>query len=84
MKTERQGKSFGRQCWKNGMNVQETLEAAALECGLEALPDNPAKWPKFVHGAEECWQDKNLAWLDQRNGLKTIHTKHFEEDKEEP
>lgn len=60
MKSEREGQTFGKRCWEEGKTVQETLELAAKECGLETLPDNPAKWPKFVHGAEEAYQDKNL------------------------
>lgn len=79
MKTERQGQYFGKKCWKEGMTVQDTLEAAARECGLEKLPDNPTEWPKFIHGAEEAWQDDNLSWLEDKDGLETIRKKHVEE-----
>lgn len=60
MKSERDGQAFGKRCWKEGKSVQETLELAAKECDFESLPENPARWPKFVHGAEEAWQDLNL------------------------
>lgn len=60
MKSEREGKSFGKKCWKDGKSVTETLQLAAKECGLDELPENPEKWPKFIHGAEDAWQDYNL------------------------
>lgn len=60
IKSERAGQAFGKKCWSEGKTVEETLKLAAQECGFDDLPENPAKWPKFVHGAEEAWQDKNL------------------------
>lgn len=76
MLTEREGKSFGLKCWQEGLSVMETLQKAARECGLEDLPKDPTKWPKFIHGAEDAWQDKNLAYLDERQSLEDIKTKH--------
>lgn len=76
MKTEREGKDFGIKCWKKGLSVQETLEKAAIECGLDSLPENPSHWPKFLHGAEDAWQDNNLAYLDEQAGFSGIKDKH--------
>lgn len=76
MKTERHGQIFGKQCWKGGLTVAETMQSAAMECGLAELPEDPAKWPKFVHGAEEAWQDANLASRDERESLFSISMKH--------
>lgn len=76
MLTEREGKSFGIKCWLDGMSVSETLNEAAKACGLEGLPKDPTKWPKFIHGAEDAWQDKNLAYLDEQASLQNITTKH--------
>lgn len=76
VKTERQGQVFGRQCWKEGLTVQETIELAAENCGLSELPENPAKWPKFVHGAEEAWQDQNLNQMNQKDGFSSLAEKY--------
>lgn len=76
MKTERQGKSFGSKCWDEGLSVVETLDKAAKECGLGILPKDPTKWPKFIHGAEDAWQDKNLAYLNDLQSLEEIKNKH--------
>lgn len=76
MLSERSGKSFGIKCWEQGLSVEETLKKAALECGLEALPSDPTKWPKFIHGAEESWQDCNLSKLDEQDSLNKLIEKH--------
>jgi hypothetical protein len=65
MNSEREGQNFGKTCWKEGKTVEETLSLAAKECGLDKLPGNEAKWPKFVHGAEEAWQDLNLELAEE-------------------
>lgn len=77
MREEQDGQKFGRACWKEGLSVNETLEKAAVKCGLAKLPKDPTKWPKFIHGAEEAWQDKNLAFLDEQKSLSTIKDKHL-------
>jgi hypothetical protein len=75
MKSERDGQYFGAKCWKEGKSVQETLESAARECGIENLPEDSLSWPKFVHGAEEAWQDKNIVNLDEQEKLILIKNK---------
>lgn len=76
MKTERDGQRFGIRCWEAGMSVKETVDKAANECGFEEVPSDPTKWPKFVHGAEEGWQDKNLKFLDEQSSLSKIKGKY--------
>lgn len=76
MTTERSGQAFGRQAWKKGLSVQDTVDAAGRECGIEVLPEDPVKWPRFVHGAEEAWQDCNLAWLDEQQKIEQLAGKH--------
>lgn len=76
MKTERHGQAFGARCWDQGLSIEETMKLAAVECGLSQVPENPFEWPKFIHGAEEAWQDKNLAHLDEMESLSKIREKH--------
>lgn len=76
MKTEKQGQSFGARCWRRGLSVNETLDLAAFQCGVLALDTDPAKWPKFVHGAEEAWQDREIAQLDEGSMFAKLVSKH--------
>lgn len=80
MLTESDGKKFGIKRWKEGFSVGDTLTMAAKECGLESLPENPTDWPKFIHGAEEAWQDKNLAYLDEQASLSEIKDKYVKKN----
>jgi len=73
--SEREGQYFGARCWSDGHSVEETIRLAALEVDVERLPDNIEAWPKFVHGAEEGWQDKNLAMLDEKEQLAKMGAK---------
>lgn len=76
MKSEREGQYFGKKCWKQGIGVDETVRLAGLEEGIESLGDDPARWPRFVHGAEEAWQDLNLAHRDSQEQLASITEKY--------
>lgn len=73
--TERQGQYFGAKCWSEGHSVDETIRLAALEVGIEELPADIESWPKFVHGAEEAWQDNNLGMLDEKEQLARMGAK---------
>ena len=65
MISERLGQNFGKKRWKEGFSVEETLKKAAKECGLDELPSDPVQWDKFIHGAEEAWQDCEFKKLNQ-------------------
>lgn len=70
--SEQKGQYFGAKCWKQGLNVNETIAEAAKEIGMNELSKDPLTWPPFVHGAEEAWQDKNLAYLDEQAKLRDL------------
>lgn len=72
MMSEKQGQYFGAKCWKQGLNVHETIAEAAKELDIDELSNDPLTWPPFVHGAEEAWQDRNLAYLDEQAKLQEL------------